>query len=136
MNELDIQSFWQAHPCGETLVPEANFRRDVESFLQRYDAYRYTKESHILECLDAIDFVGRETLEIGLGQGADAEQIIRRGAVWSGVDLTPESIDRVRMRLQLRGLPYRDLKQGSVLALPFPDRQFDVVFSHGVLHHV
>jgi SAM-dependent methyltransferase len=136
MNETDIQSFWQIHPCGEKLVPEASFRHDVDAFLKRYDAYRYTKEAHILECLDAIDFSGRQTLEIGLGQGADAEQIIRRGASWSGVDLTPESIERVRMRLQLRGLPHRELRQASVLALPFPDRRFDIVFSHGVLHHV
>lgn len=33
-------------------------------------------------------------------------------------------------------LPYRELKQGSVLALSFEDNSFDIVFSHGVLHHV
>ena len=77
-------------------------------------------------------------LEIGLGLGADSEQIIRRGAHWTGVDdLTAESVDRVRTRLQdYRGVPYDDVIQGSVLELPLPDNSFDVVFSHGVLHHV
>src|SRR5262249_7270271 len=62
--------------------------------------------------------------------------IIRRGAHWSGLDLTAESVARVKTRLRSRGLPYVDLRQGSVLACPFPDRSFDIVYSHGVLHHV
>jgi SAM-dependent methyltransferase len=56
--------------------------------------------------------------------------------VWSGVDLTTESVERVRTRLTLRDLPFADLRQGSVLDLPFADNSFDMVFSHGVLHHV
>ena len=75
-------------------------------------------------------------LEIGLGLGADAEQIIRRGGRWTGIDLTAESVDRVKTRLELRNLPYDEIRQGSVLELPFADNSFDVVFSHGVLHHV
>ena len=75
-------------------------------------------------------------LEIGLGQGAESEQIIRRGARWSGLDLTSESVDRVRARLALRGLPHEALRQGSALEIPWPDNYFDIVFSHGVLHHI
>ena len=78
----------------------------------------------------------KKVLEIGLGEGADAERLIREGAHWSGVDLTAESIARVRTRLTLRELPYDELRQGSVLDLPFADGSFDMVFSHGVLHHV
>jgi hypothetical protein len=70
------------------------------------------------------------------GQGAESEQLIRRGALWSGLDLTNESVERVRARLSLRGLPHEDLRQGSALRIPWPDSHFDVVFSHGVLHHV
>ena len=36
----------------------------------------------------------------------------------------------------LRELPYQELRQGSVLSLPFADGTVDMVFSHGVLHHV
>ncbi len=75
-------------------------------------------------------------LEIGLGEGSESEQLIRLGAQWSGVDLTSESIARVGSRLALRSLPYEELRQGSVLKLPFADNTFDLVFSHGVLHHV
>jgi SAM-dependent methyltransferase len=75
-------------------------------------------------------------VEIGLGEGSDTEHLIRQGARWSGVDLTSESVGRVRTPLTPRKLPYEQLRQGSLLDLPFADDTFDMVFSHGVLHHV
>ena len=137
MTEVEVKDFWNQFPCGDLLVGGlAQHRGDYEAFFTRYDEYRYSKEAHILRCLDQIDFDGRQVLEIGLGQGADAEQIIRRGGIWSGLDLTPESVERVKARLALRELPHRAVKQGSVLQIPYEDNSFDIVFSHGVLHHV
>lgn len=132
--EEQIAQFWNTHPCGENLV--ARRPGEYDEYFTRYDAHRYVVERHILRCLDRIDVSGKATLEIGLGQGADSEQLIRRGARWSGLDLTRESIDRVHARLTVRALPYERLEQGSALDIPFPDRSFDVVYSHGVLHHV
>jgi SAM-dependent methyltransferase len=134
MTEHAIREFWDAHPCGENLVESLG--ADHEAFFRRYDAFRYHLEGHILRRLDEIEFKDKRVLEIGLGQGADSEQIIRRGAIWSGLDVSSESISRVSTRLRLRGLPYQRLESGSVLLLPFPDNSFDLVFSHGVLHHV
>ncbi len=118
------------------IIRSEELRDDYEAFFNRYDAFRYEHEPHILRCLDEIDFKGKRVLEIGLGEGADSEQIIRRGGLWTGIDLTKESCDRLRTRLSLRGLPYEGLENGSVLDLPFEDNSFDIVFSHGVLHHV
>jgi SAM-dependent methyltransferase len=134
MLETEIAEFWNAHPCGEAQVGE--FAGDYAEFFGRFDRARYTKEHHIPRCLDAIDFAGKRVLEIGLGQGADSEQIIRRGAVRSGIDLTPESVERVRMRLELRGLPFERIECASALRMPFTSASFDIVYSHGVLHHI
>jgi SAM-dependent methyltransferase len=134
MTEQVIREFWDSHPCGESQVESLG--ADHEAFFRRYDAFRYHMEAHILRRLDAIDFKRKQVLEIGLGQGADSEQIIRRGAIWSGLDVSSESISRVAARLRLRGLPYQRLERGSALSMPFPDNSFDVVFSHGVLHHI
>jgi SAM-dependent methyltransferase len=138
VNETDIQSFWNTHPCGDHIVGglHGRFADDYESFFAAYDDWRYRQEGHIPACLDRIDWRGREVLEIGLGQGAESEQLIRRGARWSGLDLTPESVERVRARLTVRDLPHQDLRQGSALSIPWPDNSFDMVFSHGVLHHI
>ncbi|HEV7698674.1 MAG TPA: class I SAM-dependent methyltransferase [Pyrinomonadaceae bacterium] len=136
--QASIQDFWQAHPCGAELVGDLNeeTRAEYQQFFDRYDEYRYNKEPHILKNLDRIDWQEKRVLEIGLGQGADAEQIAKRGGIYSGVDLTDESVKRVRMRFALKDLPFDRIEQASALDLPFDDNAFDVVFSHGVLHHI
>jgi SAM-dependent methyltransferase len=138
VNETEVQSFWNAHPCGDHIVGglRQEFADDYERFFTAYDRWRYQQEGHIPACLDRFDWDGKKVLEIGLGQGAESEQLIRRGARWSGLDLTAESVARVGARLALRDLPYDDLKQGSALEIPYPTDSFDYVFSHGVLHHI
>jgi SAM-dependent methyltransferase len=138
MNETEVRAFWNAHPSGDHIVGglHGEFGDDYARFFAAYDAWRYDQEGHIPACLDRFDFRDKRVLEIGLGQGAESEQLIRRGARWSGLDLTPESVERVRARLELRELPHEDLRQGSALDIPWPDGSFDVVFSHGVLHHI
>src|ERR1700733_11762236 len=123
MDEQTVQAFWQAHPCGDAQVGglRDGFEGDYEQFFTDYDGFRYRTERHLPACLDGLDVAGKQVLEIGLGEGADAEQLIRRGARWSGVDLTSESIERLQTRLTLRGLSHEQLRQGSVLDLPFPD---------------
>jgi SAM-dependent methyltransferase len=138
VNEAQVQSFWSSHPCGDHIVGglRDGFGSDYEEFFQAYDAWRYDQEGHIPAMLDRVAWSGQQVLEIGLGQGAESEQLIRRGAKWSGLDLTSESVERVTARLKIRDLPHEDLRQGSVLDIPWPDDTFDIVFSHGVLHHV
>lgn len=138
MDEQSVQDFWQHHACGDALVGglKERFGGDYEKFFSDYDDFRYAMEDHLPACFDALGVSGKRVLEIGLGQGADAESLIRRGAIWTGLDLTAESVGRVRTRLTLRNLPFADLCQGSVLDLPFPADTFDMIFSHGVLHHV
>jgi SAM-dependent methyltransferase len=136
--EPAIQSFWQNHPVGENLVGRLNndFDGDYESFFEAYDKWYYGRQGHVLKALDRFDWHDRRVLEIGLGQGADSEQLIRRSARWSGIDLTQESVRRVALRLKLRRLQHEGIVQASALAIPFKDSEFNVVFSHGVLHHI
>jgi SAM-dependent methyltransferase len=138
MDEATVQAFWQLHPCGDQAVGGLSqaFGGDYQRFFHEHDAFRYHREPHILRALDRFKWEGKRVLEIGIGQGADAEQLIHRGARWSGLDFTQESVDRMRMRTKIHELPIEDIKVGSALEIPYPDQQFDVVFSHGVLHHI
>lgn len=138
MQETDVAEFWESHPCGDAMLgglAEA-YKNDYEAFFEAYDSSRYTLESHIPGCLDRLDVSGKRVLEIGLGQGAESEQLIRRGAIWTGLDITKESVSRVRARLRLHDLPSDDIRLGSATDIPAADSEFEVVFSHGVLHHV
>lgn len=136
IDELQIRSRWESSPVDEHVVGRLYRDGAHAAFFDAYDRWRYKSQSHILQALDEFDWKGKRVLEIGLGQGADSEQLIRRGALWSGTDLTWESVQRVKKRFTIRNLPFECLVQSSAVDLPFRDKQFDVVYSHGVLHHI
>jgi SAM-dependent methyltransferase len=73
---------------------------------------------------------------VGLGSGAEAEQLIRRGARVSGLDVDPAVVEHVARRLHDRDLAYDALRHGDVADLPWPDDSFDVIFSHGLLDRI
>jgi ubiquinone/menaquinone biosynthesis C-methylase UbiE len=127
----DIAKFWEEHPCGDDFV-QAN---EWQQFFLNYDRFKYAVEPHILSELRKLDLKGKRVLEIGLGQGAEAQKIIEAGAIYNGVDITQESVARVKTRCTLFSLPYESLQVMNAEPLDFPDGSFDIVFSHGVLHH-
>jgi SAM-dependent methyltransferase len=135
MDDAAIRDFWEKYPCGDVLVGRLADRYDGDHrrFFDAYDKFRYDMEDHIPRCLDEIDFAGKRVLDIGLGQGADSEGIVRRGALWTGLDLTQEAVDRVGARMKLRGLKIEGLHRGTMMAMPFADATFDMIFSHGAL---
>jgi ubiquinone/menaquinone biosynthesis C-methylase UbiE len=126
-----IREFWNENPVGSNFI---QYEQD-RSFYERYDAFRYRTEGHILNELDKIDLAGKKTLEIGLGQGADSMQLIERGALYYGIDLTEESVRRVKERFALFNKPYKEVQVANAEKIPFPDNSFDIVYSHGVIHH-
>ncbi len=131
--EREIGNFWQEHPCGEHLTGRLT---DWQAHFDNYDRFRYETEGHILKELDRIDFSGKKVLEIGIGQAADSVQIAKRGAEWNGLDLTEAAVERTAIRFQLCGIEYGAVKQGSATEIPWSDKTFDIVFSHGTLHHI
>lgn len=127
----DIRQFWNENPVGSNFI---DYEQD-KIFYLKYDEFRYRTEGHILNELDAIDFKGKKTLEIGLGQGADSMQVITRGAVYYGIDLTEESVRRVKERFQLFEKRYAEVQVANAEHIPYEDDSFDIVYSHGVIHH-
>ncbi|HEX8709680.1 MAG TPA: class I SAM-dependent methyltransferase [Pyrinomonadaceae bacterium] len=126
-----IAAFWERHPCGSDFVHAAEWR----DFFTRYDLHKEKHEPHTAEELAKIDFKGKRVLEIGLGQGSEAQKIIAAGAVYNGIDLTPESVARVRTRCHVFSLPYESIEVMNAEQMSFPDESFDLVFTHGVIHH-
>ena len=73
-------------------------------------------------------------LEIGTGNGADGVMFALNGAVYTGVDLTEAALGASRKHFELLGLSGVFQKENAE-HLSFPDESFDMVYSHGVLHH-
>jgi ubiquinone/menaquinone biosynthesis C-methylase UbiE len=126
-----IASFWQTHPCGSDHVAPREWRE----FFAAYDRFKGQTEPHIREEIAALNVRGAKVLEVGLGQGTEAQQLMLAGAIYTGVDLTEESVRRVRLRSELFGLSYDRVEVMNAEALKLPDASFDLVFSHGVIHH-
>jgi ubiquinone/menaquinone biosynthesis C-methylase UbiE len=64
----------------------------------------------------------------------DLVQLAGAGGHVTAIDLTPEAVALARRHLAVRALPGTVL-EGNAERLPFGDGSFDVVYSHGVLHH-
>jgi len=126
-----VRTFWQAHPCG-TKFSDAEI--GTRAFFERIEAHRYEKEWHIPAAANFANTRGLKVLEIGCGLGTDGAQFAKAGADYTGVDLTNAAIELARRRFELFGLTGK-LQVADAENLDFPDESFDVVYSHGVLHH-
>jgi len=126
-----VRAFWQEHPCGTKFADASPGSR---RFYELVEEHRYQKEWHIPAAADFSNARGKKVLEIGCGLGTDGAQFALAGADYTGIDLTDAAIDLARRRFDLFNLPGA-FRTADAENLDFPDESFDVVYSHGVLHH-
>ncbi len=126
-----VRAFWQANPCG---VKFADAPPGTRKFYELVEAHRYTKEWHIPAAADFQSARGLKVLEIGCGIGTDGSQFAQAGADYTGVDLTEAAVHLARKRFEIFGIPGK-FQTADAEQLEFADGTFDLVYSHGVLHH-
>jgi ubiquinone/menaquinone biosynthesis C-methylase UbiE len=71
---------------------------------------------------------GQKVLDVACGTGVVAITAAGKGARVSGLDLTPELLERARENSRLGGLDI-DWREGDAEQLPYADQEFDVVLS-------
>ncbi|MEO6391200.1 MAG: class I SAM-dependent methyltransferase [Pyrinomonadaceae bacterium] len=126
-----VRAFWQANPCGTKFSDaEPGSRR----FYELVEEHRYRTEWHIPAAADFAGTLGLKVLEIGCGLGTDGARFAQAGADYTGVDLTDAAVELARRRFQIFELPGK-FQVADAEKLGFPDDAFDLVYSHGVLHH-
>jgi len=126
-----VRAFWQEHPCG---IKFADAPPGSRRFYELVEQHRYTKEWHIPAAAGFAETKNLKVLEIGCGLGTDGAQFAQAGADYTGVDLTEAAVDLARRRFELTGLP-GTFRTADAERLDFADESFDLVYSHGVLHH-
>jgi SAM-dependent methyltransferase len=126
-----VRDFWQAHPCGSKF---SDAEVGTREFFARVEAHRYAKEWHIPAAADFANTSGLRVLEIGCGLGTDGAQFARAGAAYMGIDLTEAAVGLARRNFELLGLR-GEFRVADGENLDFADESFDLVYSHGVLHH-
>jgi len=135
MSALDDTNtaFWN-ELCGTHLARQLGISDHGAASLCKFDDWylRYYSYLHAHIPLDAV--AGEELLEIGLGYGTVAQKLMEAGAHYHGLDLADGPVALARHRAGLLGVS-ADVRQGSALAIPYPDDTFDRVISIGCLHH-
>jgi len=126
-----VRQFWQEHPCGTKF---ADAPPGSKRFYELVEAHRYEKEWHIPTAAGFAETKNLKVLEIGCGLGTDGAQFASAGAEYTGVDLTDAAIELAQKRFELFQLP-GTFRVADAEQLDFADNTFDIVYSHGVLHH-
>ena len=126
-----VRQFWQEHPCGTKFADAPPGSR---RFYELVEEHRYSKEWHIPGAAGFSETKNLRVLEIGCGLGTDGAQFAKAGADYTGVDLTDAAVELAQKRFELFGLP-GTFRTADAERLDFPDDSFDIVYSHGVLHH-
>jgi len=79
---------------------------------------------------------GQSVLDLGSGAGTDsliAAQMVAPDGQVQGIDMTPQMLAKARTAAAEMGLSNVVFLEGEAEHLPFPDAQFDVVISNGVI---
>jgi SAM-dependent methyltransferase len=126
-----VRAFWQENPCGTKFADAPPGSR---RFYELVEEHRYQKEWHIPDAAGFKNTRGLRVLEIGCGLGTDGAQFAKAGAIYTGVDLTDAAVELAKKRFELFQLS-GNFRTADAEALDFPNDSFDLVYSHGVLHH-
>lgn len=128
-----IREFWEKNPLmtGEfELDPTSKAFFEKHEDLYRQDVFPRTGFPQSFFPFAA----GAKVLDVGCGPGLWTRELARRGCDVASIDLTDAAVELTKTSLKLFGLQ-ADIRQGDAEKLPFADRSFDGVVSHGVIHH-
>jgi ubiquinone/menaquinone biosynthesis C-methylase UbiE len=127
----DVHAFWNTEACGTHFVPHYS---DLSDFYEKFREHRYRTEWHIPLLVPFAEFRKKRVLEIGIGNGADGAMFAKHGASYVGVDLTDAALEATKRHFDVLGIQGTFQKENAE-HLSFPEASFDLVYSHGVLHH-
>ncbi|MGB9680636.1 MAG: class I SAM-dependent methyltransferase [Minisyncoccia bacterium] len=124
---------WTKHPIGAHVAKHSEGSKE---FFNEIADFRYKIECPWLRPTFKFEqYKDKRVLEVGVGDGIDHLELAKAGAILTGIDITPKSIELTKQNLELHG--YKStLFVADAEILPFEDSIFDAVYSFGVLHHV
>ena len=137
IKQKDISDYWETEVCGTGF----SSKKDLKNYFKEIAQKRYSIEPYIKKFAfdDFKDFKNKKILEIGVGAGTDFIGFLKRDATCYGIDATESAIKEtsknILSSLKNKNYKLKYLEKTNAENLPFKDNTFDVVYSHGVLHH-
>ena len=128
-----VKQYWDNRPCN---VKHSDHPVGTREYFDQVELRKFQAEPHILNFSEFSRWRDHSVLEIGCGIGTAAVNFARFGARYTGVELSSESLALTRQRFDVYGL-CGDFYQGNAekLAEFLPERQYDLIYSWGVIHH-
>jgi SAM-dependent methyltransferase len=135
-NIQEVESYWDSRPCNirHSPAPLGSLRWSRE-----VTERKYLVEPHIPKFAEFEKWQGKRVLEIGCGIGTDTLEFLKHGATVDAVDLSDNSIDLARQRVNKElgsSSPVNFFHANAEEGLSFlPSATYDLVYSFGVIHH-
>jgi len=133
-DDIDIvREYWDRQPCNSN-HSGADF--GSRTYFNEIEKRRYFVHPHIYKFADFENWKSKRVLEIGCGIGTDAVNFARHGSIYTGVDLSPETLAIAQQRMaifDLEGVFHSH--NAEQLDELLPAASFDLIYSIGVIHH-
>lgn len=121
-----VRNFWNARPCN---IKHSNQTVGSTKYFKEVMERKFKVEPHIPGFANYADYSGKRVLEIGCGIGTDAEQFVKAGAIYTGIDLSQESVNVAQQRLPGATIKVANIEEWR------SGEKYDLIYSFGVLHH-
>ncbi|MEP3208471.1 MAG: class I SAM-dependent methyltransferase [Maribacter sp.] len=131
-SNLHAKKRWNERAVGSQ---RSSATKGSKVYFEDIRSYRFSYETPFLPRLLHQNVVGKEILEIGVGHGIDAIEMVRGGAKYTGLDITENHIELTKKNFALNQLPYEEIINGDLQTVPVK-KKYDIVYSFGVLHHI
>ena len=131
-SNLHAKIKWNEKAVGSQ---RSNAPKGTEKYFEDIKKYRYGYETPFLPRLLLQNVQDKEILEIGVGHGIDATEMVKNGGKYTGLDITENHIDLTKKIFELQGLRYEQIIIGDLQTVDL-EKKFDIIYSFGVLHHI
>ncbi|MCF8150193.1 MAG: class I SAM-dependent methyltransferase [Sulfuritalea sp.] len=137
-SNVQARQTWEYKAVGSQRASSPAGSRE---YFEQIRAYRYGYETPFIpDFFGFASLAGKRVLEIGVGNGIDAVEMLRGGAIYTGIDITQNHLNLTRRYVDIvsgANLPGRveAILEGDLLECALAGN-YDVVYSFGVLHHI
>lgn len=129
----DVENYWDDRPCN---VRHGSAPVGTKEYFDQVEKRKFFVEPHILRFTEFERWRSKKVLEIGCGIGTAAVNFARSGAIYTGVELSKNSLDLAKKRFDVYGLKGTFYHGNAERLSSFlGNEKFDLIYSFGVIHH-
>ena len=129
-----IIDYWNNQPCN---INHSRLEKCTKEYFDEVEKRKYFIENHIPAFAEFEKWKDKKVLEIGCGIGTDAVNFAKNGAIYTGIELSSESVEITKKRFDLFDLKgtFYNVDAQNIEDLYKIGKDFDLIYTFGVIHH-